>query len=535
MYKLLVVDDEKLIRKGLIAKLAHNNINFSWIGEASNGEEAITLIQSEKPDIVITDIRMPIMDGIQLIRWCRDSSLNTRFIILSGYAEFEYAEQALNMGVSAYILKPIEETDIVQAINKAMNEIESHNQAKENAKDVAELGKDKKKLLLERVLNQIFHTSRDFENDVLLRQTCLKEIAPNTSYMLAVLHIDSSSFYQSPFSYDDLLLIKFSIKNILEEVACDCYKIMVDNQRDINQIFILFYHVDQGRLKAACEVFARTAYSKIQTYLQISITIGVSGVVERLSNEIYKQSRFAFEQKLILGSNQVFFFKEAIGNTSITLPEYKMKLLHRCMEVSDLNGIRSILNDIFLSEEASDIAGIYIRLAYSEVIRSLLKVCSNYHLNNPKDSDFLSGEVIDYLEDSRQIIEYLYTMIADILTGKPTCGVDSKRIVENIKEFIRNNYTSEITVGELAKKYAINTDYLSVVFKQETGKNMIRYLTEIRVENACKLLKETKSGISDISYSVGYPDRQYFNRIFKKIMGMTPAEYRKMKGNPVKG
>lgn len=530
MYKILIVDDEKLIRKGIIAKLAHNNIIFSWIGEASNGKEAVAVIESEHPDIVVTDIKMPVMDGIQLIRYCRERSSKIRFIILSGYAEFEYAEQALNMGVSAYILKPVDDNNLAQTMKKVMKEINLSLEAEKNAREVDVLGKDKDRLLQERILNQVFHTSRDFQNETLLKQIGLKDNDYSTSYILAVLHVDSSSYYHSPFEFDDLELIKFSIKNILDEVTCDCCKLIVDNQKDINQIFILFYAGDKSRLRIASDYYIRSIYSKIQVYMQISITIGISGVEDKLTNDICKQARLAFEQRLVLGSNQIYYFERVAGYSKLSIPEHKIKLLQRCMEICDLNGIKSIMSDIFLSTEAPDMAGIYIRLVYSEIISSLLKICSSYGVNNLTDSDFLSGEVIDYMEDYRQIAEYLYIMIADILTSKSTVGIDCKRIVVDVKDFIRNNYTKNITVGDLAKKYSINTDYLSTVFKQETGKNIIKYLTEIRIEKACQLLKETHLKISDISYSLGYNDRQYFNRVFKKITGMTPDEYRNMKG-----
>lgn len=529
MYRILIVDDEKLIRKGLIAKLAHNNISCSWMGEAGNGQEALEIIKSEKPDIVITDIKMPVMDGIKLIRYCYENFPDIKFIIMSGYAEFSYAEQALNMGVSAYILKPIDDENLVKSINKVIKELSHTRNAQRIARDAAALGKDRDRLLRERILNQIFHSSRIFDREKLLEQMGLKAREEGCCYMLAIIHVDSSSYFQSPFNYDDLVLIKFSIKNILEEIECNCGKIIVDNQKDINQVLILFYGDDNRKIKTCCNHYIRNIYSKIRKYLHLSLTIGISGVEGNLTSEIYRQARLAYEQRLVLGGNQIFFYDKIANSSLINVPVHKFKLLQRCMEISDFNGIKCILDDIFLSKEASDMAGVYIRLAYSEVISCLLRVCSNYGVKNPADSEFLSGEVIDYFEDSEQISIYLYTMITDILAGRKTEVSDCKAIVEEVRAYIDNNYTRDITVGDLAKKYAVNPDYLSALFKQETGKNIIRYHTEIRIERACRLLAETQARISDISYSLGYNDRQYFNRVFKKITGMTPSDYRNAK------
>lgn len=529
MYKILIVDDEKLIRKGIIAKLKHHNINFSWIGEAANGREALTIIESECIDIAITDVRMPVMDGIELIRHCYENSLKVRFIILSGYAEFAYAEQALNMGVSAYILKPIDDNNLVKTIKKVMKDIMNSRKAEENARNVAVLGKDRDRLLQERVLNQIFHTSRNFYKDTMFKQIGLNCKDNRNYYILAMFHVDSDSYYHSPFKFEDLVLIKFSIKNILEEIEYKCYKIIVDNQKDVNQIFILFYDIDKYKLKTSSYNYIRNAYSKIQLCLNISITIGVSNIQGKLTNKLYKQSKMAFEQRLILGNNQILFFEKVVGNSKLILPDQKIKLLQKCMDISDFNGIRSILNDIFLCEEASDMAGIYIRLVYFRVVNSLLKLCNNYGINNINDSDFLSGEVIDYMENPQQIVEYLYMMIKDILTDRSTDNGDCKELIDEIEAYILNNYNSEITVLDLAKRYSINPDYLSAIFKHKTGKNIIKYLTEIRIKMACQLLRETQAKVSDIAFSSGYKDRQYFNRVFKKITGMTPIEYRNMK------
>lgn len=284
MYKLLIVDDEKVIRKGLIAKLAHNSISFSWIGEASNGKEALSFIECEHPNIIITDICMPVMDGIELMRCCNESFPKTKFIILSGYSEFEYAKQALNMGAIGYLLKPFDENDLVEAVTKAIREIKYLIQVEESAKQVNLLRKN-----MDTMINKA-----------------------------------------EKYNYGEAELI----------------------------------------------------------------------------------------QRKELSSNQKY-------------------------------------------------------------------------------------------------------------------GCDCKKIVDDIVKFIQNNFESEITVLDLAKKYAINADYLSSVFKQKTGKNIIKYLMEIRIEKACRLLQETQLSITDISYMVGYTDRQYFNRVFRKVMKMSPIEYRNMKKQSV--
>lgn len=530
MYKILIVDDEKWIRKGLIAKLKFLGFDFLWVGEASNGEEADEIIQREQPHIVITDVRMPFMDGIQLIRKTRQSDTRIRFIIISGYTEFEYAEQALNMGVSGYLLKPIADNSLMETLRKVMKELGYEYEMRSAIEKRETLEKDNQVLVLERTINQAFHTPGEIAKDLLEGGIHLPWLEKSCCYILILIHIDSSNYYQSDFKYQDLDLIKFAIKNIVEEMGAGNKITVINNYKDITQLFVLYPSFCQESIKRHCDRFVFDMYAKIKKYLKISVTIAVSDSGEEISGELHRQAKLAFDMRLVNGGDQIYKYDNLRMNQKINIPEHRLKLLQKCMELYDFQNIQVILRDLFQEHKSSGASGVYARLLYLETVRIIIKICNNFDIDieTSFDPEFISGEVLDHFDSTDQIVSYLYTTIMDILHGEPAVGSDCRELVNKAKRYIENNFCEEITVKELANSYAINPNYFSTIFKRETGSTVMKFLTDVRMEKACRLLKETQAGVNEVAQIVGYQDTQYFYRVFKKATGKTPLEYRSL-------
>ena len=527
MYKILIVDDEEWIRRGIIAKLEYNGFQFSWAGEASNGDEALDIIRRESPHIVITDIRMNNMDGIELIRAAMRGYPKTKFIIITGYSEFEYAEQALNMGVLGYILKPVTDQNIKMNIDKAIALLDKEHEIKQIKDQEVILVKEKESLKQERILNQVLHSSSDMavENTF---NSVLGESANDNWYMLALFHIDSSNYYDSDFKYQDLELIKFAIKNIMNDIRNDGGIRLFDNHKDINQIFALICGKQKELLHARFDRFIFESFSKIGKFLKISITISVSEMMPKFSNELYKQVKTAYDLRFTLGSNKVFRFEDFKNNRKYVFPEQKFKLFQSCLETYDLKNIEIALDSIFHQEDLKEASGVEIRLVYNEIINTLLKVCNKMNIDTEQiiDADFQVGEVLNSFGSIKEIVSYIYTTILALYKVDTNTAYDCRDMMIKVKDYIDKNYFEELSVKELSQKFAISPNYLSAVFKKETGESIKNYIMKRRVENACIMLKSTGFSIADISLSIGYADDQYFYRIFKKATGMTPFEYR---------
>jgi YesN/AraC family two-component response regulator len=529
MYKILIADDEKWIRKGIVAKINYHKFQFLQISEAADGEQAMDLIQKERPHIVITDIRMPYVDGIELIKRVKEEQIEVKFIIISGYAEFAYAEQAINMGVSGYILKPIRDKNFVEIMQKVINDLDSRNNIKmiENRKEILE--RDNENFALEQKINQLLHTAKKEtikEDNIDNRE--LGIITENMNYILAIINIDASNYYQSTFQYDDLELVKFSIKNILNEINKRCTIMIFSNHKDRNQMFILFMDFEKNDVKIESNRFIMETYNKINGYLDISITIGVSDIQTRISNELYRHAKEAFDERLIHGNNNIYRFSSLNRNLDFTFPHSKIKLLQKCIERHDVKNIKIILNDIFSIENFKRAYAMHVRFVWLEVINMLIKIGGKLDFNSAEALELalVSEEIFEKFDHIDGLINYLYTTIIDVFKIGNYGEINSKDIITKAIQYIEQHYDEDLTVKKLAYKFAINPNYFSTLFKKEIGKTIIEYITDIRIQHACDLLRETEVSAAQIAQSIGYQDPQYFYRVFKKKVGKTPLEYR---------
>ncbi len=532
MYKILVVDDEELIRKGLISRLDYNGFKFEKIIEASNGREALELIEKNQPHIVITDVRMPQVDGIELIRSAKDVYPNIHFVIISGYAEFEYAEQALNMGVSGYILKPIGDKHLIETLNRVIKDLSNQSTIKEMSSKKEVLEKYYESITLEQRLNEIIHNTKIetyIKNEVDLAGSF--QIAPNEKYVLALVNIDGKTYYQSQFKYQDIELVKFAIENITNEILCNCKKIAVNNYKDTNQIIIILTHSEPGTLKLESDKFFSKVINAIEKYLNFSVTAGISKLGDSLSNELYRQANEALQQRVIHGNGEIYRFEDIGCAAKFAIPKNELGLLEKYIERCDVGNIEIIMKSIFSNRSLQRPSVAYIRFIWTEIMKILIKVGDEMN-NNPMnnfDISLFDVEVLNKFDTLEEIISYTYTLIIDFLKLEKVVDINCKNKVKMSIQYIEQHYQEDITVNDLAYMYAISPNYFSTVFKKETNKTVVKYITEVRVKNACKLLLDTKASVVDISNKVGYQDTQYFFRVFKKITGKTPLEFRKDK------
>ncbi len=527
MYKVLVVDDEQWIRKGIVSKLINHGFRFECICESEDAETALVIVKENKPDIVITDIRLPEMSGIDLIREIKKVYTEVQFIIISGYAEFQYAEQALNMGVSSYLLKPVPEEELAEAVNHVIVNIEKQKEIDQMETRKKRLEESNETLVLERAINKAIHSRIEtigIDEPVRFIPIGEDEIY---NYMLLLIHVDSSSYSDSTFKYEDIGLIKYAIKNIAEEIRPNNNFAVVDNLKDVTQVMIIIAHPDGEELQRLCKTFAYDLYSKIIKYVTISVTIAISGICNKISQEIYKQAMSAFNMRLV-NNSRIFIYDRIDYNAKFELAEHQLRILERYITVGNYKNIRAILQDIFSNDNLRNRKAEYVKSIYYEIIRIILKSCSimNDYDNCIDIQRLLSDEVIDHSDNPQQIVDYLYNTVTRVLKEDKNANANCREIIGKAKEYIKRNYANEITVKELANHFSVNPNYFSTIFKQETGVTLTNYLKDTRIQKACDLLRNTHSTINEIAQIVGYEDTQYFYRVFKKTLGITPLEYR---------
>jgi two-component system response regulator YesN len=542
MYKVLVVDDEKWVRKGIVFKLQQLNMPYEWIREADDGRVALEMIDADCPDIIITDVKMDDMDGISLIRAVRETGLDLRFMIISGHAEFEYAEQALNMGVMGYLLKPIKEEQFRAVFFKLCEDVRSSRERKQSEARHEMQIKKTRQLVEEKMLNHVLSQNRaqheetfpkglleewgyaDAELPEHLRQFDRADM----KYTLVIVHIDRSNYNSERFHYDDLGLIKFAIKNIAENLLADRPFLIGNNLQDLNQVNILLQAGPSDESGLNTDPFIFRLFTTVTKLLKITVTIGVSSPLDRVSEELYKQARAALDLRLIKGNHNVFYAKDAFLSSRMEIPVEQLSLLGKAIELSDFRNAEVILSELLANKKLKDASLLDFRLVYMEIIRTLMRISSQQQLDLPDslDFDFLNMDVARHFDRTEDLVQYLLTTIVTLVKPGHSLPMDCSAIIHNVRSYMVANYAENLTVKELSRKFAINPNYLSTLFKAETGETFVKELTRIRMEKAQQLLRLTGMPVSQIATSIGYDDVQYFYRKFKQSFGITPLEYR---------
>lgn len=526
MQKLLIVDDEKWIRRGLKVKLEELGYQFEEILEAKNGMDALEIIEKELPKLVITDIRMPKMSGIDVIREGIKISKDIKFVIISGYAEFDYAEKAINMGAKGYLLKPINDKNLKETMDKLLGEIEREKEyhqvmVKANKLEDSFVDNGKEKDINELIL------------DDKITQVAIKDIMDEEySYCsMALINIDASSYFQSNFKYEDLELLKFSINNIMNEITpSDFHYFICNNHTNRNQMIMIMANNQGMNFQKIVEEKLYDLLNSINKYLKISVTIGVSKVHYDINRQQYSEAKEAYEFNFIDGRGKIYQYESVkyMTENAIQIPRDKIKLLKMYMSKGDAKNIRIILESLINTDTIKEQSIKYISFIWFEIVSILINSLDAIEKKNQRllSTSLLQPEIFERYENVDEVVNYLYTTMIDILGIKEDQDQDCKEIVYKVKAFIDQNYEQDIAIKELAYEYAINPKYFSTLFKKEIGMSAVQYITNKRLVQACELLVHTGQSITDISNSVGYQDPLYFFRVFKKKYDMTPLEYR---------
>lgn len=506
MYSILIVDDEKKERDGIGRLIQRYNYALD-IKKACNGEDALKVFEKNHIDILLTDIKMPLMDGMQLIEELHRRGKSPICIIYSAYGEFEYAQNAISLGVLEYLLKPIR----LDAFQKLMEKV---------------IG-----LCEEKDFNEIEKKKRDKEYNELVsyktNQQMLKylenEIAmiPNTEN----LEIDFSNEIGIPIlisCYSTLFALHW------EEYKTDIEKILkkpaIIINRDDNQILIILKsekkRISYVALREQGEEILRISKRKYQT----DVFIVIGNATESLTDlkkeyeEIKEQLDYQFfstESMLIL-HNEVFF--EKLGQNVLKL--YIERVIN-CAKMADFAGMKNEFEKVFdYMEKNTGFSSIYVKYTFIDV----LKEVSDYTNFDQKLVEYI--EQIYSTKSLEELKRIVITIIHNMIQTSSTESSEN-RIVQMSKEIIYKNYgDSNLGVATIAGKLDVSVAYLSSLFKMETGQNLVKFITKYRIEKSKELLKHTNMKVNDVANHVGYINPSYFISIFRNHEGVSPTQYR---------
>lgn len=529
MYKVFLVDDEIVVREGIRDNVSWELTDFFLAGEAPDGEMALPLIMEIKPDILITDIKMPFMDGLQLSRIIKKNMPWIKIMILSGHDEFNYAQEAISIGVEEYILKPINSGDLVRSLNKVAGQIEMEKKERENFEKLKSQVKTNSTLLRDQFLNEL--ALGIIQPVEAIEQCSHYNINMISKYYLAeIIEAEIKEASNAKKHSSEYTKIEAVISRIVGSNTD-----IIKYKRNMEETVLIFKGDSASELEENAYGFAQSIKYEVERSTGYSLTIGIGSPRERIQGvtESFAEADIAKNYKYIFGKKKIIGIKDIKAGT---LDRNELLKLDKASIISYLKcGSKSNIQE-YLSgyiqylREPNLKSLIYTYYAFMDIVltsaRFVKELGGEIEVLVPEISDLDSIlESMDYISSFKVHAEKILTKVFDFRDSK----VENKygNIINKAKEYICSNYSNaEISLNSLAAYVNISPSHFSTIFSQETGDTFIEYLTSIRIKKAMEFLKTTNRKSSDIAYSIGYNDPHYFSYLFKRVTGLTPKEYR---------
>lgn len=508
--RLLIVDDEPLIRKGLAKLVEKNPLGWSVIGEAGNGQEAYTKLEELHPDLVITDIRMPLMDGLELARQIALSNPGTAVIILTGYRDFEYAQAAIQYGVKQFLLKPCPEEEVCRVLQDAFQQYR-HLAAQKEREEEERLRREDQ--LLRSVLTRLPY---DAEEAASLEA----QLEGRVLWLLQVVH-----YFPRDRDYrrEDLKLLQFAIGNILQE--------LLGNHPGENRWIPLEYNtfaffLDHGSDGAA---FFEEAAVVVKQLLGIELDAARYGEFHRFKDaETWLEARLrGTEPEGGAGSRTAESPELQVNEAKARLIRGELTsllLLGRPAELTSyIKGLLESLKTPSASLEMKKMDAFCIAMAMVDVMHKELEA-------GPPTIGDIGGRVAELnLIRTPGEVELWLSSQAQAFEKAFLCWQTEHNsgLISRALRYMEEHYAEECSLAAVAAHAHLSPNYFGNLFKKETGESFSAYVTSLRMDKARLFLKNTDMKVAEIAQSVGYPDSNYFATAFKQTVGLSPTEYRK--------
>lgn len=534
--KVFLVEDEMVIRRGIKNSIDWEKEGYIFCGEASDGELAYPMIIKEKPDILITDIRMPFMDGLELCKLVKKELPNIKILILSGYDEFDYAKEAIRLGVTEYLLKPISSGKLLEALNGVS---ESIRREKED--------KDLVRKYMEEMRENTEHEKQKFFEQM---------IAGNLSMADA---LETGKKYEMSLSAGmyNLLLFRFTLGEenrksgeLLGEAEYAIEKLterleyVFEFQRGVEGWAFLLMADNEEQMSERVKELSKDLEEIMKNYSTIAYFGGIGQPVARLREleESFREAeralaaRFTMELNRIISVDDIRMAQDVDTLDDIEITSFgEIEKTRTMLEKFLNNGVEDEIDefvDVYINELPEEnlksvLMRQYIIMDAYIVMMSFCEKIEGIEGEMQAQSEELKNSM-KTIQTVEEIKNYIRMLLKKIIGVRDTIsGRRYSDIIEIAKDQIRKTYMSdEISLNTVAAEVGMSPSYFSSIFSKEMGKTFVEYLTEIRMDRAKELLMCSSMKTSEIGYEVGYKDPHYFSYIFKKTQNCTPKEFR---------
>jgi two-component system response regulator YesN len=532
MYRIIIADDEDEVREGIKLKTEWAACGFELVGDFDNGREVFESMETLQPDVIITDISMPFMDGLQLADHIAQQYRDVKIVFVTGFEDFKYAKQAIKLNVKDYLLKPINAQEFMNLLLNIKQELDEERKKKEDLNDLRIQLNQSFPLFRERFLD-IMITTRMPRVEIERKFRYFHLSLSGPSYIVLVADIDEFMLDSLEDPDTETELLRFAAFNILKEVFEDHNGGIVFRTRE-NKI-IMLYSGGAEEIQTLSHSLAEKAKYNIEKYFKIKLSCGIGRVVSEIEGlaKSYLEALSALDYRFLVGRNKIVSINDleyGKSSDSISYNEWEKKLLSAMKTGNSVIASETILE--WMEDLKSSMYS--IEKCYGLIHKFLIALMHLVEATGFDHSEVFQTDpfsqiiVLKTIDDVEVYLIKTCKAIITYLSEKRTDVTKSQMLLA--EAYILDHYGEEVcSINQVCNHIYMSISYFSAQFKQHTGKTFVEYLTRIRLEKAKELLHITQLRTYDIASRVGYEDPQYFSVIFKKNTGMTPKEYRALK------
>lgn len=540
MLRMVIADDEFIVRDSLRTVIPWDKMGIEVVGEAEDGQETLDLCKNLNPDILLTDIRMPFYSGLEVANMLKQQGIKTRTIIISGVQDFSYAKTALTVSAAAYILKPVKIDELTEAVNRVAAEISKEKENEERLHKIKNQLKENASVLREKFLRTliygVFIEDKDLWENV---NNFSIPFVKNEKLQVAILEIDDYSTVVENYKKEYGQLLTFSVFNIIEEVMSST-QAGVCFINDENEFILIF----SGNALSGngYKTYCNEIIASLNKTLNVSASIGIGSPKDSPMDisDSYNEAAMALQYRFFAGKNTITDISEVDVNKETceypNLHDAENQLID-FLKRGESKSVSETISNIFSYFEIGKKPSVeYVKRVCIELVSIISRVLYEMgeNMDNIVETRSVIFEAVSGMQEFSALKEYitdLFIKISDYFLSRYT--QKNAKIINKIKEIIKRQYNKDLSVTDIANEVYLSPNYISLIFKQETGITITEYITNVRMEAAKELLSTTDFKIFEIAEMVGYENPHYFSTVFKKSTGIHPQNFRNLKNEGV--
>lgn len=532
--KVLIVEDDYIVRKGIICSLEWEKYGLVICGECSNGEQGIIMAEEQKPDIIITDVRMPIMNGLKFSEKVKKILPSVKIIVLSGYEDFQYAKEAIRIGVYEYLLKPIDAAELLNCVCLLKNEIERERTIKIHQDSMEMMLDENKRQIYDRIMNQLISPRHKEQTDEIKnKMSNLGIVFSGSRYKITLLLLEDFQLLTQNHSDGEIEGLLEKTREKVKTVFS--IGIQVEVFLSSKGHFVLLFNYDRNS-KIAEERNYHTLIKKITEEVGFQCVFACGLEKESMEGiyESYQEAMMALRSRSCKSEKRIIYYESSMQKKQGVFIEVKKeeKMLIEYLQKYDVIGMKRVMNMMLhnaIHNEADfqQVKATCARLSIL-IITNLEEMGIELETLNEYSVEFLwEIQEFDTMYSLKKWIVKFLDMVSAVLTK--TEKEKYNVIIRKALEYVEKYYAEEIQVKNVAAELYITPNYFSQIFKAQKGIAFTDYLNQFRINKAKNYLDDMSLKIYQVAEMTGYQNYKYFNKVFRKYVGCSPKEYRNQK------